>query len=280
MLKKLVKYGNSTALVLDKALLELLNMGEGAVVKIKTDGTSLIITPQEQVKEATISPTLTYIDAVKDNVFEQVINQYSGLSLERKAMLIEELKMLHAQRNSIAEGLPAYYNFKKAEHVLLKKYYSGSTFSEFQKEYIKLRDELIPEISNLDNQILNFEKTHGLNSAEGTMTPALTAKQTATPDAMQQLQEAYTELFKKHAVARDKMAQSAENPDFIHEMQLVLEKNGGKANTASPEYMRDFYEIRYKYTPEARAMDEEMVEVAKKILCGKPESLKRNSKQK
>jgi antitoxin component of MazEF toxin-antitoxin module len=46
MLKKLVKYGNSTALVLDKAILELLGMAEGSIVKIKTDGTSLIITPQ------------------------------------------------------------------------------------------------------------------------------------------------------------------------------------------------------------------------------------------
>ena len=43
MLKKLVKYGNSNALVLDKAILELLNIPEGAHVKIKTDGTSLII---------------------------------------------------------------------------------------------------------------------------------------------------------------------------------------------------------------------------------------------
>src|SRR4029077_1240225 len=46
MLKKLVKYGNSTALVLDRAILELLNMKEGALVKLKTDGTSLIITPE------------------------------------------------------------------------------------------------------------------------------------------------------------------------------------------------------------------------------------------
>ena len=58
MLKKLVKYGNSTALIFDKALLELLNMGEGSVVKIKTDGTSLILTPHEPKVQEAISPTI------------------------------------------------------------------------------------------------------------------------------------------------------------------------------------------------------------------------------
>src|SRR5579863_6335427 len=47
MLKKLVKYGNSNALILDRAILELLNISEGAIVKLHTDGKSLVITPQE-----------------------------------------------------------------------------------------------------------------------------------------------------------------------------------------------------------------------------------------
>ncbi len=45
MLKKLAKYGNSTTLVIDKAILELLNMNESSIVKLKIDGPSLIITP-------------------------------------------------------------------------------------------------------------------------------------------------------------------------------------------------------------------------------------------
>lgn len=48
MLKKLAKYGNSTTLVIDKAILELLNMNESSIVKLHTDGKSLIITPVEQ----------------------------------------------------------------------------------------------------------------------------------------------------------------------------------------------------------------------------------------
>lgn len=56
MLKKLVKYGNSNALVLDKAIMELLNMQEGSVVKFTTDGKSLIITPVEHEKASSITP--------------------------------------------------------------------------------------------------------------------------------------------------------------------------------------------------------------------------------
>ena len=45
MIKKLAKYGNSHALVLDKALLELLNITDTTKLKLSTDGKSLVITP-------------------------------------------------------------------------------------------------------------------------------------------------------------------------------------------------------------------------------------------
>ena len=45
MIKKLIKYGNSQALVIDKPILKLLNLDEATEVKIKTDGISIIITP-------------------------------------------------------------------------------------------------------------------------------------------------------------------------------------------------------------------------------------------
>lgn len=64
MLKKIVRYGNSSALVLDKAILELLNIREGSLVKIKTDGISLIITPNEQTQADQISPTVTPQDVL------------------------------------------------------------------------------------------------------------------------------------------------------------------------------------------------------------------------
>ena len=50
MLKKLVKYGNSNALVLDRSILALLNIGEGSVLKLRIEGDALIIKAAETVK--------------------------------------------------------------------------------------------------------------------------------------------------------------------------------------------------------------------------------------
>jgi len=45
MIKKLSKHGNSQALVLDRAVLDLLNIDDKTPLKISTDGESIIVTP-------------------------------------------------------------------------------------------------------------------------------------------------------------------------------------------------------------------------------------------
>lgn len=45
MLKKLTKHGNSLALVIDKGVLELLNIDDQTPLEISTDGTLLLISP-------------------------------------------------------------------------------------------------------------------------------------------------------------------------------------------------------------------------------------------
>lgn len=45
MIKKLSKYGNSLAVLIDKPILELLSIDENTKIKIKTDGESIIIIP-------------------------------------------------------------------------------------------------------------------------------------------------------------------------------------------------------------------------------------------
>ena len=47
MVKKLTKHGNSMALVIDKALLEILKIGENTPLELTTDGKSLNISPIE-----------------------------------------------------------------------------------------------------------------------------------------------------------------------------------------------------------------------------------------
>ena len=45
MQKQLIRHGNSYALVIDRPILELLEMSPTVPLKITTDGTSLILTP-------------------------------------------------------------------------------------------------------------------------------------------------------------------------------------------------------------------------------------------
>lgn len=45
MIKQLAKHGNSLALVVDKAILELLHIDADTPLEVSTDGHSLIVTP-------------------------------------------------------------------------------------------------------------------------------------------------------------------------------------------------------------------------------------------
>ncbi|MES0490082.1 MAG: AbrB/MazE/SpoVT family DNA-binding domain-containing protein [Leptospirales bacterium] len=46
MIKKLIKHGNSLALIIDKPILELLKISDETLLEINTDGKNLIISPQ------------------------------------------------------------------------------------------------------------------------------------------------------------------------------------------------------------------------------------------
>lgn len=48
MIKRLVRHGNSRALVIDKPILELLHITDETEIEIVTDGTSLTMRPVDQ----------------------------------------------------------------------------------------------------------------------------------------------------------------------------------------------------------------------------------------
>jgi len=50
MVKKLTRHGNSMALVLDKPVLELLQIDADTSLEIVTDGTALVVTPIRDAK--------------------------------------------------------------------------------------------------------------------------------------------------------------------------------------------------------------------------------------
>lgn len=50
MIKKLVTHGNSSALIIDKPILELLDINPETLLEISTDGRNLIISPVKDNK--------------------------------------------------------------------------------------------------------------------------------------------------------------------------------------------------------------------------------------
>jgi len=72
MTKKLIKHGNSAALVLDKAILDLLKVSIDTPLEVTTDGKNIIISPQgTQRAEVTLLESL------------ERINRRHGKTLER-----------------------------------------------------------------------------------------------------------------------------------------------------------------------------------------------------
>ncbi|MDO8655406.1 MAG: AbrB/MazE/SpoVT family DNA-binding domain-containing protein [bacterium] len=64
MIKTLTAHGNSAALIIDKAVLELLNIGMDTPLEITTDGTKLIISPvSDSHREARVAAALERVNA-------------------------------------------------------------------------------------------------------------------------------------------------------------------------------------------------------------------------
>ena len=63
MTKKLIRHGNSAALILDKALLDLLKIQMDTPLEVTTDGRNVIISPQSiERAEATLLEALERIN--------------------------------------------------------------------------------------------------------------------------------------------------------------------------------------------------------------------------
>jgi len=150
MLKKLVKYGNSNALILDKAIMELLNMHEGSVVKFRTDGTSLIITPVEEkapVVTSNIGETLMNISSEQreaaqvDPVKKRALEEWAP-GTENFVRLTEAFAPIMAQ-NQKAVTIFASEAYRAEADALAAKHHGGSS-KAFMKDLRALQDKYAP----------------------------------------------------------------------------------------------------------------------------------------
>ena len=73
MTKKLIRHGNSAALVIDKALMDLLKVRMDTPLEVTTDGKNIIISPQtKENAEATLLQTLERINQKHRSVLSKL----------------------------------------------------------------------------------------------------------------------------------------------------------------------------------------------------------------
>ena len=73
MIKKLAKHGNSFALVLDKAILELLDIKADTPLMITTDGHSLTIAPiKNEASEARLKTAIEKVNTKYADLFKRL----------------------------------------------------------------------------------------------------------------------------------------------------------------------------------------------------------------
>ena len=73
MTKKLIRHGNSAALILDKALLDLLKVEMDTPLEVTTDGRNIIVSPQVNERaEATLLQSLERINQKHGSVLSNL----------------------------------------------------------------------------------------------------------------------------------------------------------------------------------------------------------------
>lgn len=174
MLKKVVKYGNSNAIILDKAILELLNIAEGSMLKIKTDGTSLILTPVEPI--TSFKPSMTgeeYLMNVVHEGAKKLAEQAPKLDAQYSVDPVLSAQMqqeVNALRTKYAEdidsfdaGNPEFYQ----ELESLKEIYQQSNDRKgYMAAFLELRKKYFPRLAGWDAEMMALDERYSKKMSE------------------------------------------------------------------------------------------------------------------
>ena len=249
MLKKIVKYGNSSALVLDKALLELLNMTEGSIVKIKTDGVSLIITPQNALISETISPTLTAEDTL-NSAMRKNLEESLG-DPEKARTCQEEWKEISDRYAKIIQQKMNTPELHQAIAMIQKRFTGDEANPEYSKEIMAVNNQFVPERNHMNQELEALIKKYYPNSHDWSTTN------------INLLSAEFAKVHEKNKYLLVAVAALNENPEYLQEMMMLAEKYQIiKDSTDSKEYFEAYTRIISKYIPEYATYAAELKKVA------------------
>lgn len=165
MLKKLSKYGNSTTLVIDKAILELLGMEESSMVKLQTDGKSLIITPVASVGKDKVSYSSDEaMNCAKEAFKNEMTQNWEKKSAEKKAEIVEKMPEMSKEFTKVfdkykdvlhksSHDLTINKEFQEAVEQLAQKYDPVAQSALYLQEFQKLNASFFPEMAELTKEI-------------------------------------------------------------------------------------------------------------------------------
>lgn len=252
MLKKLVKYGNSNALIFDKAILELLDIEEGSILKIKTDGKSIIITPHVKTASEKVNETFTHQQAVIEANVKESLKKNKNVNSDKQEQLEKEWLDLIEKQQNISNQLFQNPEFCHEVKKIAKE--MDITSLEYIKAYNGLRYKFSPESSNLDKEIAAFENRNKLGAA-----------QSLNEEQQNKMQQEFAAHFRKYSNVYKIHGELLENPEYQHEAQLIAEKYNFNKN--SQDFISEIDKLTYKYLPELKQAKEEMLAISEK--CSK-----------
>ncbi len=178
MHKKLVKYGNSSALILDRAILALLNIQEGSVVKLSTDGKSLIITPEEPAKLMHQDVHMTGMEMLSAIGQEQMAaieadpvkkKEYDKLKPggELYPKLMEAIMPISMKYQADMAKLTSEAFLLEVD-TLAAKHRGDRSSAAFVEEFTALRNKLVPNLALMDQEMKEAMQKYGIPTlAEG-----------------------------------------------------------------------------------------------------------------
>lgn len=256
MLKKIVKYGNSSAIVLDKAILELLNMHEGSIVKISTDGKSLLLTPHEPTPIEHVSPTVTSqevflarsVECLRKNLTEPDKN-LNDQELQKVVEGVKKKMTDYADQFVALESDDAY----QKEYALLKEKYKDTPIT-LKNEITALQERWAPQLCTMGKK---------LDASPTTRAGQEVLKQATDyfGEEAETLQRAYMAIHEKYKSARDAFTQLQNNEEYQHENALLTQQQTNPINME--KYIADTMELLCKYIPEWRAYQNEIQKTTK-----------------
>lgn len=183
----MVKYGNSSALVLDKTILSLLNINEDSLLKLKIEGDSLIIRAAENVKATDsmmkeienihdrIRPTSDSADPLIDMAEAKIRDFCKKAEADPSSMralkewspgtenwekLVGAYKKIMGKYQGELELL-AGKNFREEVKMLTKKYQGESPSKALFEELLALRLRYAPKLAEMDKEMEKVNATFG-----------------------------------------------------------------------------------------------------------------------